>query len=145
MRNTKQPFRLTIFTAIGSGNISVPVYDEKKHVGATDKEFVLLSTQSESPDTQQVDNVFITRSSIDIEIIVKAGFEASKDRQDVIEDEIRAILLPVKNTDILTAAGFQMQDIFLESSITRNISITETETILQTVVRITARFVEQIL
>lgn len=140
MRNTKKHFRRAIYDML-SGALTVPVYDEKKWVQSTDRAYVIMSTQTEADESP--DCHFQTRASIDLEIIVKSGFEGTKDTQDDIEDEILAILRPTQDSDVLTSSGFLIQNLYRERSVTRNISITSPETILQTIVTFTATITEQ--
>lgn len=142
MRNTKKYFRKAIFDLL-NGNISVPVYDEKRKVEAPRGIFVVLSTQQETPAPEDNDCTFVTRSSIDIEIVVKTGFEVTKDAQDDIEDEILAILRPTQGSDIVTSSGFLIQDLFRERSFTRNLSLSDSQSILQTILTFTATITEQ--
>lgn len=132
-----------MFTCLNGNLGGVKVYDEKKKVGATDDIFVLLSTQSESP-TEDNDCAWITRSSIDVEIIVKTGSEVSKDTIDDLANTILALVKPTVSTHgLVTPSNFQFQNLFCESSISRNISLSETESILSKILKFTCTIVEQ--
>ena len=88
--------------------VNVPVSDEKRRLDDSVSFFVTFGTQQESPD--QVNDAFITQSSIDIIIQQKTGFEVSKDGIDTVSNQILEILLPLPNTD-----GFFVQDHLPES------------------------------
>lgn len=143
MRNTKKIFRKAIYDALNNV-ISVPVYDEKKHVGDADAVYVLLSTQQETNQTL-TDCTWITLSTLDISIVVRTPHEVTKDVQDDIEEEILEILFPVAAGDVLetSVSGFLIQNMFRESSLTRNLSITPTDSVLETIIRISATITEQ--
>lgn len=141
MKSTKRVIRKVIYDAL-SNVISVPVFDEKRHVDSTANAFVLLSTQQETNDNTQ--DSFLTLSSIDIEIVVKTSSEISKDRLDDIEDEILEILLPTPITDgISTYSGFQIANFRRDRSITRLWEMSPTETVQRTIITITATIVQQ--
>lgn len=141
MKNTKKVIRKVIYDAL-NGVISVPVYDEKRSVTSTSNFYVLLSTQQEVNNNTQ--DTFITQSSIDIEIYKKTGSEVSKDPIDDVEDEILAILHPLPTTDgISNYSGFQITNFRKDGSITRMIEISSTESVLRTIVKITAEIVQQ--
>lgn len=143
MRDTSKQLRLSVFNCL-SGNLGgVPVYDEKKKVSTTDSTFILLSTQQETPSDQN-DCTWICRSSIDIEIIQKSGSEVSKDTIDDLSNTVLTLLLPTPGTTGLSPAyNLQFQNGFCESVISRNISLSETESILQKIVRFVVTIVQQ--
>ena len=147
MRGTMKILRHSVYAEL-NGNLSynssnVPVYDEKKHVGDTDQIFVLLSTQQETP-TDDNDCTFITRSSIDIEIIAKTEFEVSKDMIDDVSDLVQNLLLPTKGTlGFSSPSGWQFQNPRFESSFTQNLAISETQSILRKICKFVCEIVEQ--
>lgn len=132
-----------LLTGLTYNGTPVPVGDEKLKYndrGAT--LFVTFGTQTESPDNTS--DAFITDSSIDIEINHKTGFEVSKDAIDDVSDDILNILLPYPETD-----GFQVQDGVLiqcvtrSQAITRNYSLTDTQTYISKIITITCKIVQQ--
>lgn len=141
MKTTKRVLRKVIYDAL-NGNISVPVYDEKKPSSVTDNSFVILSTQQEINDNTQ--DAYITTSNIDIEIYNKTGSEVSKDPVDDIEDEILAILLPTPLTDgIADYSGMQIVNLRRDRSLTVSAEISPTESVVRTILTITASIVQQ--
>lgn len=142
MRDTQKQLRLAVFNAL-NGVISVPVYDEKKLVSATDDTYVLLSTQQETP-TEETDCTWITRSSIDLQVMQKTGSEVSKDDIDDISNEILVILMPTRGTLGITApSGLEFQNPAIESIVSRDLSLSETESILIKLVRFVVTIVQQ--
>ena len=147
MRDTMDILQMAVFGAL-NGNLSynsanVPVYDEKKEVGQNDNLYVLLSTQQEN-DNPQTSDAFITDSSIDIEITHKTGFEVSKKVLNNISNQILEILIPTPSTNGMAVQNlFQIQNVRRTASITRNLSISETQSVLQKIITISAQIVEQ--
>lgn len=143
MRDTCKPYRLAMFNCL-TGNLGgINVYDEKRKVADTNTTFVLLSTQQETP-TEENDCNFITRSSIDIEIISKTGSEVSKDTIDDLANLILQLVIPSVATSGLTApSGYQFHIPVCDRSISRNISISETESILSKILTFTTVIVQQ--
>lgn len=143
MRDTKKQLRLAVFSCL-SGNLGgVSVYDEKRKVTATDNTFVILSTQQETPSNEN-DCSWISRSSIDIEIYQKTGSEVSKDTIDDLSNTVLTLLMPTISTSGLTApANLQFCNPFCESNLTRNLSLSETESVLLGVVRFVITIIQQ--
>jgi hypothetical protein len=147
LRGTGKILRNAIYNlltgAITYDSTTVKVYDEKKKVGDSDQVFILLSTQQETP-TEDNDSAFITRSSIDIEVIAKTEFEVSKDVIDDIGDDIIDLIKPTVITDGYTVpSGYQFQNGKIESSITMTLQITETQSILRKIIKFVVNIVEQ--
>ena len=141
MRDISKPYRLAVFTAL-SGNVTVPVYDEKRLISATDTTFVLLSTQQQTPQEEN-DCTWISRASIDIEVTQKTGSEVSKDDIDDISNLICGILITAPFYTTLTSTNLQFQNAFIESIISRNLSISETESVLIKIIRFVCTVTEQ--
>lgn len=145
MRDTQKPYRLAIFSKL-DGNViyngnQINIYDEKKKVGARDDVYILLSTQQES--NNDTSDTFITRSSIDIEIVQRTGSEVSKDEIDDIGDAVLQILCPEpESADILTLNGFQFANLYREKTITRAVEISPTETIIRKIITMTCSIVQ---
>lgn len=131
MRDVSLPFR-TAVAALLQGNISVNCYDEKRWVQATDTQFVLFTTQQQTPRDDN-DCTWISDNSIDIEIYDKTGSEASKNDIDNIANEILAILIPAPFVTPLASPNLQFGSA-VATIISRNLSTSETETILQKVI-----------
>lgn len=142
MRDTKKQLRAAVFTTL-NGAISVPVYDEKKKVSATDTLFVILSTQQETP-TEDNDCTWIKKSSIDLVVYQKTGSEVSKDDIDDVANEILLILLPsVGISGAAAPSGLQFSLAYCESNISRDLSISETESIVANIVRFVVTITQQ--
>lgn len=137
---------MAVYNAL-NGNITynlngVPVFDEKRKITDTSKMFILLSTQQESDD--DTSDAFITDSSIDIEVQHRSGFEVSKDAIDDISDQILQIIMPTPQTNGLTApSGFQITLVRRISTVTRQFQITDANTIIAKIIRITCKIVQQ--
>lgn len=142
MRDTSKQIRLAVFTAL-TGNIGYPVYDEKRLVSATDDIFVVLGTQQEVP-TNDTDCTWINRSAIDIEIQQRTGSEVSKDTIDDISNAILTILIPVPFVTNIMSVNLQFQLANVDSIISRNVSISDTESVLVKVIRFVVTIVQQI-
>lgn len=141
MRDLSHPYRLAVFEAL-DGNISVPIFDEKKKVGNTDPVFAILSTQQQVPNNEN-DCTWMSRVSIDIEITQKTGFEVTKNVIDGISNEILTILLPDPWVTGITSAGVLYQNAYCESIISRNVSLSESETVIQKIIRFVCTAIEQ--
>lgn len=137
MYDLSLPYRLSIY-AVLNGVISVPVFDEKKKVAATNTVFVILSTQQQTP-VEENDCVEISRCSIDIEITQKTGFEVTKDVIDNVSNEICQILKPCP----LAWVNLEFQNARVESILSRNVSLSESETVIQKIIRYTCDIVQQ--
>lgn len=146
MRDTQQILRMAVFNLL-NGNLSynsenVPVYDEKRKSGDTDTIFVILGTQQETDDNTS--DAFITDSSIDIEIQHRTDFEISKDAIDHISNQILELILPTPQSD-----GFSVQNLFQIlcvrriSTISRNFSLTDSQSIVAKTINISCKIVQQ--
>ncbi len=146
MRDTQQILRMAVYNLL-NGNLSynsdnVPVYDEKRKSGDADNIFVILGTQQESDD--DTSDAFITDSSIDIEIQHRTDFEISKDVIDNISNQILELLLPTPQSN-----GFAVQNLFLiqcvrrTSTISRNFSLTDSQSIVAKIITISCKIVQQ--
>jgi hypothetical protein len=147
MRDTMKPVRHAVNAALG-GNITyaanpVPVRDEKIYTGESPKIYILLSTQQET-DTDRTDCTWTTRSSIDLEFITRSGSEVSKDVLDDVSNDALELLIGLPTSGLIpNPSGFQITDVVRESAITRNITLTGTESILQKTVRIIFTILQQ--
>ena len=117
-------------------------YDEKKSVLASDTVFAILSTQQETPALDN-DCTWIQKSSIDIEIYQKTGSEVTKDLIDDLSNQVLALLLPTPWATPLAFSNLQFTNPYCESIISRNISLSETESIMQKVIRFVVTIVQQ--
>jgi len=146
MRDTKKILRYAIYNAL-SGNVSynsanVPVYDEKKKVSSTDNIYILLSTQQETSDNTF--SAFMNNSSIDLEVYHKTGSEVSKDIMDDVSNTILEVIFPTPSTvGITQPSGFEIMNLEMASSITRTLEVSETQSILRTIIKITAQIIQQ--
>ena len=143
MRDVSKPFRLAVFNCL-NGNLSgVPVYDEKQKVPASDTLFVLLSTQQQT-QIEENDCTWINRCSIDIEVIQKTGSEVSKDDIDDTTNDILTLILPTPTTcGLIAPGGLQFCNPVCESIISRNLSLSETESVVQKVIRVVVQIIQQ--
>lgn len=148
MRDTCQPYRTAIYNCLNGNlgdynSIPIQVSDEKKKVGNQSGLWVILSTQQETPADEN-DCTFITLSSIDIEIINKTGFEVTKDDIDTVSDTILGLIIPDSQTSGLIApSGFQFHIPIRTRAITRNLSISFSDSDLLKILTITTKIVEQ--
>jgi hypothetical protein len=143
MRDTCKPYRLAMFNCLNGHLGGINVYDEKKKRLATDTVFVLLSTQQETP-IEDNDCAFITKSSIDIEIVTKTGFEVTKDTADDLANLIMQLVIPDTQSSGLTApSGFQFLIPQCTRTLTRNVSITDSESILVKILTFTTQIITQ--
>ncbi len=146
MRDLSKPFRLAVFSVLNGNTGGIPIYDEKRLVSATDNTFILLSTQQQTQQQTQEevnDCTWVSRLSIDIEVYNKTGSEVSKDTIDDVSNTILGLLLPTVGVSPISSGGIQFTYAFAESIISRNIGITETESVLQKVIRFVATGVQQ--
>lgn len=144
MRDTCKQLRLSVFNCLNGNLNGRNIYDEKKKVGATDTMFVILSTQQESP-IQDNDSTWISTSSIDIEIIAKTDSETSKDDIDELANLILSLVFPTRSTCALIApSNLEFQNAVCSRTITRNISLSETESILSKIITFTTTIVQQL-
>lgn len=142
MRDISKPYRLAVYGLL-QGHISVNVYDEKRKVTANDQTFVLLSTQQQTPKDDN-DCTWISRASIDIEVTQKTGSEVSKNYIDDISDEICQILVTAPFVSPIASSNLQFGNAVIESIISRNMSISETESVLTKIIRFSCTVVQQI-
>lgn len=142
MRDLSKPFRLAVFSVLNGNTGGIPIYDEKRLVSSTDNTFILLSTQQQTPQDEN-DCTWVSRLSIDIEVYNKTGSEVSKDTIDDVSNTILGLLLPTVGVSPISSGGIQFTYAFAESIISRNIGITETESVLQKVIRFVATGVQQ--
>lgn len=147
MRDTMKPIRHAVNTAL-SGQVvyagsQVPVRDEKLYTGEIPKIYILLSTQQET-DTERTDCTWTTKSSIDLEFITRSASEVSKDVLDDVSNDALQLIMGLPGAQVIpNPSGFQITDVQRESAITRNVSLTPTESILQKVVRINFTILQQ--
>ena len=154
MRDTAKQLRQAVYQCM-AGQIGYPdptypedtillkFYDEKKLVSVTEKIFALLSTQQETL-TDENDCTWITRSSIDIEIYHKTGSEVSKDVIDDLSNAILVRLMPTpQTTNIIDPSNLQFCNHKVDSIISRNISLSETESVLEKIIRFSVQIIQQ--
>ena len=143
MRDTSKQLRNAVFACLDGNLGGVPIFDEKRWVNSAATLFVLCSTQQETP-TEDNDCTWINRSSIDLEIISKTGSEVTKDTIDDLSNTILTLLLPTRSTSGVTPpAGLEFTNPIVESVISRNISLSETESILQKTIRFVVTIVQK--
>ena len=147
MKDTKKILRSAIYTALNSnisyGGNNVPVYDERVPSTTTSNLFIALSTQQEQ-DVDENDSIWVTDSFIDFDIVNKTASEVSKDINDDVYEDILEILLPTRTTIGITVPnGFQFEAAKRVSSITNNITLSPTESILVTTVKLVFRIVQK--
>lgn len=134
---------MAVFACLNGNLGGVPVYEEKRLVSSSASVYVLLSTQQEVP-IEQNDCAWINSSSIDIEVYQKTGSEVSKDTIDDLSNAILTLLIPTPSTNGLgTASNLQFSGADCESIISRNMSISETESILIKIIRFVVTIVQQ--
>jgi hypothetical protein len=150
MRNTKLALRKAVYDLLKDqiviDEVTIPVFDEKRQAGVgSGNWFIVLSTQQESESTWQTDCNFCNRSSIDIEIMVKTAYEVTKDTQDEVEQQILDILFPSYVGDVLQDAvpGLCIQNLRRERSLTRNLTLSNSESVMQTIITVVADITEQ--
>lgn len=143
MKDTKRILRQAIFNAL-DGQITlngetVPVYDEKNE---NESVYILLSNQQEFDDSP--DGSFITRSTIDYEVVQQTGYSVSKDDIDDINEQILEIIIPTQSTTGLTIpTGFQFHSVRRESSRSIAFEISPTESIVRNITTISTIIQEQ--
>lgn len=142
MRDVCKQHRIATFTALNGNLGGINLYDEKKKVGQTDTLFVVFSTQQQTP-TDDNDCTWISRNTLDIEIIQKSGSEVSKDVVDDLSNLILSILLPTPGVTNITSGNLQFGYARAESIISRNLSISDTESIIQKIIRFSVTIVQQ--
>lgn len=141
MKDISKPYRLAIFDAL-DGNISVPVFDEKKKATSHARLYVLLSTQQSQP-FEETQGTFSRRASIDLEICARKDVEISKDDLGDIVDEILELLFPDYNTlNVTEPAGMQFQASYFDTEITRAFELSPTETIVRAIIKITSLIIQ---
>lgn len=140
MRDLSLPYRLAVAQVLDP--LSTTFYDEKRWVQATDQVYGVFSTQQQT-NMEENDCTFISRCSIDIEIIQKTGSEVSKDAIDMIGDEVCQALNPSPGVTPLTSGNLQFVLPEIESIISRNVSITENETVIVKIIRFVCTIVQQ--
>lgn len=143
MRDVSKPYRLAIFALLTGNTGGINMYDEKRRVGDTVNEYILFSTQQQTP-VEDNDCAWISKASIDIEIVQRTGSEVSKDDIDDISDRILQTLIPTPWNTPLTAVNLQFQLAYCESILSRNVSITETESVLTKVIRFVCTVTQQL-
>jgi len=142
LRDTSKQVRLAVF-ALLSGNVTgFPVFDEKRLVSSTAVKYILLSTQQETPDVEN-DCTWINRSSIDIEVVQRTGSEVSKDEIDDAANTVLGLLIPTPLVTPMASVNLQFQNATIESILSRNLSITETESLVTKVIRFVVTVVQQ--
>jgi hypothetical protein len=143
VKETKKILRQAIYDAL-DGQITinseaVPVYDEKN---TGESIYILLSNQQETDDNTS--DVFITLSTIDIEVVQQTGYSVSKDDIDDITDQMLEILIPTPSSNGLTApTGFQFNHVRRESSRSLAFEISPTESIIRNITTISTIITQQ--
>jgi hypothetical protein len=139
--------RIAVSSVLTTANITydgtaVPHADEKKKITQSANLFIILGTQQETDDNTS--DAFITDSSIDIEIQHRTEFEISKDAIDDVSDQVLTALMPTPSTD-----GFPVQNLFQillvrrSSALSRNFSITDSQSVVAKIITITCKIVQQ--
>lgn len=138
MTDSMKPLRLGIFAvldgAITYNSTAVPVYDEKVFTDESPNLYILLSDQQESNAPERSDCTEPIRSTINVEIVRRTGSEVSKDTIDDVSNSIYALLITSPGIAGFTVSGFQVIDVYKESAISRNVQITETQSILRKII-----------
>lgn len=147
MKDTMKILRMACYDLL-NGNLTyagqtVPVGDEKLRDNARANLFVVFGTQQETPD--DTSDAFITDSQIDIEIYHKTGFEVSKDAIDDVSNQILEILIPTPygGDGFLVQNLFQINCVRRLSSVTRNFSVTDSQSVISKIITITCKIVQQ--
>lgn len=143
MKETKKIIRQAIFDAIDGqvvvNSVTIPVYDEKND---GENIYILLSNQQEADDNTS--DTFITRSTIDIEVVQQTGYSVSKDDIDDITEQILEIVIPTPNTHGLTEpTGIQILNVRRESSRSLAMEISISETIIRNITTISATIIQK--
>lgn len=146
MRDTGKIFRQVIYQAL-NGNITynsvqVPLFDEKRSVTSTANLFILFGTQREVAN--DTDDAFMTNVYLDLEIHYKTGSEISKDALDDVANSILTILFPTAwSFAIVQPSLMQIQNLRRESSITRTIELSPTESVVRKIITLKAIAIQQ--
>lgn len=143
MRDTSKQLRLAVFALLNGNVPGYATYDEKRLVSSTANKYILLSTQQETPSNDN-DSAWINTSSIDIEIVQKTGSEVSKDDIDEAANTILSILIPTPWNTPLTSGNLQFQNATVGSIISRNLSLSETESIITKVIQFSVTITQQL-
>jgi hypothetical protein len=143
MKDTQKPLRMAMFNllsgAIAYDGNTVGVYDE---MNDNDDVYILLSTQQETFD--ETSDTFITRSTINLEVVAKTGTTVSKDVLDDISDDIYTLLRPTTSTTgLVNPSGFQIHNVFRESATTQVLQVSPTQSILRKLITIVVTITEQ--
>jgi len=146
MKDTQRPLRMAIYGVVGDNILyqgqPVKLYDEKKKVGRTDKVYMLFGTQQSTRD--RTSDCWITDERIDIEIIQRSEFEATKDFIDDISDQLYQLLMPDPINDSLPDPSLMLiQNFELEQALTRSIQLSDTETIVEKIVTFSCKVIQQ--
>lgn len=143
MRDNSKVLRVAIFTALTGNTGGVKMYDEKRKVADSDNTYIVFSTQQQTEDQDTNDCTWISKNSIDIEIYNKTASEVSKNTIDDISNTICEVLIPSVGATPLTASNLQFGHANVESIISRNLSISETQSIMVKVIRFVVQIVQQ--
>ena len=121
----------------------VPTFDEKRNIAGDPNIYVLLSTQTETASNDSAtDCVIATESTIDIEIIHKTGYEITKKAIHSIADQILGAIITGPGSGLIEAEGFQVLNQRRTRSVTRNFSLTESQSVISRIITISATFIE---
>lgn len=143
MKDFDKPYRKAIFDAL-NGNISVPVYDEVKKIGAADQTFVILGAQRSTRDPQ-ADMMWARRCSIDLIITQKTAASTTKDVIDSISEEILEKLFPdYTSFGVTEPSGFQFTNWDFETGTTQPMALTSTESVIAKVLTISINIIQQL-
>lgn len=145
MKDTQRILRKAINDLL-AGNITynsipVPIYDEKIRDKQSPNLYIIFGTQQETD--QNTDTSFTTISTIDLEITHKTEYEVSKDAIDEVSDQVLEILLPTPDGPGWDYNGFLIQNITRTSTISRNFSLTDSQSIIAKIITITATITQQ--
>lgn len=143
MRDLSEDIRVGVFTALSGNTGGINMYDEKRKVNSSDTTFIVLSTQQQTPDTDSNDCTWVSKCFIDIEVYQKTGSEVSKNIIDRVANTVLTVLLPSVGVTPVVASNVQLANPYCESIISRNLSLSETESILQKVIRFAVTAIQQ--
>lgn len=135
MLDTAKPVRQAFYNllngAITYDSFSVGVSDEKLKAGNTnDSNYVILSSQTASPDYTKTSRDEIC--TIVIDIITKQGNSVSKDIADSIAGQILTLVSSTPNTHNLVAPSpFQFLDLKKESDSYLPLQLSDTTSIMR--------------
>lgn len=142
MRDVSKQVRLAFYNCL-NGNIAVPIYDEKQKVDQSASLFALLSTQQQFP-IEENDSTWISKNTIDIELLQKSGSEVSKDDVDDLSNTIIELVIPTsQTTGLINPVNLQFTYVTYELITSRNLSISETESIIQKIIRFVITIIQQ--